>query len=118
MGGVGHCEPRISRLMALAIRFEKLIADGTVWDYSDLARLGGVTRARITQIMNLLNLAPATQEQLLFLPPTPAWRDEVHERGIRSLAGIVDFEGQRIALELLKQNRPNPALAPRRFSRQ
>src|SRR3954471_5043400 len=87
--------PRISRLMALAIRFEQLIADGTVWDYSDLSRLGGVTRVRITQIMNLLNLAPDIQEQLLFLRPTFAWRDELHERGIRSLAAIVDFAGQR-----------------------
>ena len=59
--------PRISRLMALAIHFEGLIRKGTVRDYADLARLGGVSRARITQIMNLLNLPPWKQEELLFL---------------------------------------------------
>lgn len=51
--------------MALAIRFEELLASGTVKDYADLARLGGVSRARITQIMNLRLLAPDIQESLL-----------------------------------------------------
>lgn len=39
--------PRITRLMALAIKFEGLIRDGQVSDYADLARLGFVTRARM-----------------------------------------------------------------------
>jgi hypothetical protein len=50
--------PRISRLMALAIHFDGLIRDGMVRNFADFARLGGVSRARITQIMNLLNLPP------------------------------------------------------------
>jgi hypothetical protein len=60
--------PRISKLMAFAIRFDGLVRSGEVRDYADLARLGYVTRARITQIMNLLNLAPDIQESILFLP--------------------------------------------------
>ncbi|MEX0678372.1 MAG: hypothetical protein WD063_14925 [Pirellulales bacterium] len=47
--------PRISRLMALAIRFEGLIRVGAVADQADVARLGHVTRARVTQLMNLLH---------------------------------------------------------------
>ena len=46
--------PHISRLMALAIYFDELIRSGKVKNYSELARLGQVSRARITQIMNLL----------------------------------------------------------------
>ena len=57
--------PRITRLMALAIKFQDMVDRGEVRDYADLARLGYVTRARITQIMNLLNLAPDIQEELL-----------------------------------------------------
>ena len=49
--------PRVSKLMALAIRFDKLIRDGKVWDQSDLARLAHVSQPRMTQIMNLLHLA-------------------------------------------------------------
>ena len=62
--------PRVSRLMALAIRLDQLIHDGAVSDQAELARLGHVSRARLTQIMNLLCLAPDIQEQILFLPPT------------------------------------------------
>ena len=75
--------PRVARLMALAIHFEGLIRQGIVRDYADLARLGGVSRARITQIMNLLNLPPWRQEELLF-----AQGREVNERGLRG-GGVV-----------------------------
>ena len=49
--------PRISRLMALAIRMEGLVRTGRVKDYAELARLGGVSRARVSQVLNLRNLA-------------------------------------------------------------
>jgi hypothetical protein len=39
--------PRIARLMALAIRFEGLVRQGTIRDYAELARRGRVTRARM-----------------------------------------------------------------------
>ena len=64
----GRSIPRIARLMALAIRFEGLLREETIRDYAELARLGRVTRARMTQIMKLLDLAPDIQEQILFLP--------------------------------------------------
>ncbi len=57
--------PRITRLMALAIKFQDMIDRGEVKDYADLARLGLVSRARVTQIMNLTLLAPDIQEQIL-----------------------------------------------------
>ena len=82
--------PRISRLMALAIHFDGLIRYGVVRDYADIARLGGVTRARVTQIMNLLNLAPEIQERLLFLPGSEKGLDLIGERHMRSLsAGVL-----------------------------
>src|SRR5262249_59893488 len=40
--------PRVARLMALAIRFDRLIRDGEIANYAELARLGHVTTARIT----------------------------------------------------------------------
>ena len=69
--------------MALAIRFEELLENGTAADYADLARMGNVSRARMTQIMNLLNLAPDIQESLLFLPPVRSSRDAISERTCR-----------------------------------
>ena len=70
---------RVARLMALAIHFEGLIRQGVVRDYADLARLGGVSRARITQIMNLLNLPAWKQEEILFSADK-----RVTERGVRN----------------------------------
>jgi regulator of sigma D len=77
--------------MALAIRFESLLRKRVVKDYSDVARLGGVSRARITQIMNMRNLAPAIQEQLLFLH---AGDSPIHERFLRRMAGEKDWRRQ------------------------
>jgi hypothetical protein len=75
--------PRITRLMALAIKFQDMVDRGEVRDYADLARLGYVTRARLTQIMNLLLLAPDIQEHLLSLTGSSAVR-ETHLRGTAS----------------------------------
>ena len=87
--------PRISRLMALAIRFDRLIKDGEIDDQADLARLGSVSRARVTQIMNLLQLAPGIQEALLFLPPTVKGRDPIRETHIRPIAAELEWRKQR-----------------------
>lgn len=87
--------PRISRLMALAIRFDRMIREGKVTDQSELARLAHVTQPRMTQIMNLNHLAPDIQEELLFLPPLFTGRGALHERMIRRLTAIADWRAQR-----------------------
>ena len=88
--------PRIARLMALAIRFEGLVRKGTIRDYADLARRGHVTRARMTQIMKLLDLAPDIQEQILFLPPI----NGLNERNLRRIVSRIDWH------ELIKSSAP------------
>ncbi len=57
--------PRVARLLALAHHWRGLIRDGTVRDQTDLARLVGVSRARVSQVMRLLDLAPDIQEAVL-----------------------------------------------------
>jgi hypothetical protein len=86
--------PRISRLMALAIRFDHLIRDGVVADQADLSRLGHVSRARLTQIMNLLNLAPDLQEEILQLS-TPTHGRRLTERQLRPIVAKDSWEQQR-----------------------
>lgn len=92
--------PRVARLMALALRFDGLIRTGAVTDQAELARLGHVTRARVSQIMALLNLAPDIQEALLFLPqgrqrPRPAHpgRPAPHCPGARLAAPAEEVAG-------------------------
>jgi hypothetical protein len=87
--------PRVAKLMALAIRFERLLQDGAVADQAELARVGHVTRARLTQIMNLLNLAPEIQEAILMLPAPEAGRDPVTEKQLRPVATELEWRKQR-----------------------
>jgi hypothetical protein len=86
---------RVARFMALAIRFDELVRTGVVNDYAELARLGHVTRARMTQIMNLRMLAPDIQEAILFLPRTESGRDPIHLRQLQPIALVPDWRKQR-----------------------
>jgi len=83
--------PRIARLMALAIRLDGLLRAEAFQDYAELARLGRVTRARMSQITKLLNLAPDIQEQILFLPNIPG----LNERNLRPIVNKIRWDQQR-----------------------
>ena len=87
--------PRVSKLMALAIRFDRLLYERKVADQSELARLARVTQPRMTQIMNLLHLAPDIQEELLHLPAVMTGRDPITERDLRSIVRCWDWAKQR-----------------------
>ncbi len=102
---LGPRVPRITRLMALAIKFQDMMDRGEVRDYADIARLGYVSRARLTQIMNLSLLAPRIQERLLGgdLPDWPS----MTERDLRSVAARVYWAEQVAVLEELRCATPN-----------
>lgn len=78
--------PRIARMMALAIHLQGLVDTGEVKNFITLAHAGDVSRARITQIMDLNMLAPDIQEDILFLPEINRGRDILNERMLRSVA--------------------------------
>ena len=96
--------PRLARLMALAIRLEQLLRDGVVSSQAELAHLGHVTRARLTQIMNLRQLAPDIQEEILFLAPSEQGRETITERQVRPLLRTLLWGEQRRAWEELKRD--------------
>jgi hypothetical protein len=87
--------PRIARLMALAIRFDRLLRDGAVRDLSELARLARITQPRATQIMNLTLLAPDIQEVLLHLRAAESGREAIHERRLRPIVALAGWDEQR-----------------------
>ena len=87
--------PRVTRLLALAHRFEQLLANGIAKDYAELAELGQVTRARVTQIMNLLLLAPDIQEAILFMPLVERGRDPVTMKQLQPVALTLNWIDQR-----------------------
>jgi hypothetical protein len=86
--------PRVSRLMALALKFQGLLSQGTVRSHADLAELGHVSRTRVCQILRLTNLAPAIQEALLFLPKSVRGPERITENRLRGIASLVDWDAQ------------------------
>jgi hypothetical protein len=102
--------PRVARLLALAHRFEGLLRAGAVASYAELARLGHVTHARISQVMNLLYLAPDLQEQILF-SRTERGRDAVTLGELQPIAATLDWRKQRRlwAVLLGQQGEDRPA---------
>ena len=60
---------------------------------AELARLGRVSRARVTQIMDLLMLAPEIQEEVL------CGEVAVGMRELLAVSGAVEWRDQRKVLE-------------------
>jgi hypothetical protein len=92
--------------MALAIRFDGLLRALVVADQAELARLGHVSRARISQIMNLLHLAPDIQEEILFLPAVSPTREPIHLADLQPLAREYRWSAQRMRWQVLKARWP------------
>ena len=87
--------PHVTKLMALAIRLEHLLATGRVKDQAEIARTAGITRARVTQIINLNNLAPDIQDTIIDLTNTESGQDRITQREVGKIAGIFDWKTQQ-----------------------
>lgn len=87
----------LARRMALAIEAKRLIESGVVADAAEMARVAGMTRARMTQILNLTLLAPDIQEALLYLNQ----RESIRRFELQKVTGTVQWPRQRKALDRL-----------------
>jgi hypothetical protein len=92
--------PRVTGLLVLAHHIEARIKAGEIRDWAEASRLVGVTRARMTQIANLLLLAADIQDTVLSLPPVLVGRPTVTERDLRVLTTYAEWDIQRQALAL------------------
>ena len=103
--------PRLSSLLALAMHLERLVRTEIAPNYAELARLGHVTRARMSQIMNLILLAPDIQEEILFWPLSGPGRDPIGMRQVQPIALVLSWQKQRRMWQALKkrQGRARPA---------
>jgi len=76
--------PRIVKLLALAEEWKALLDSGAVHHQSEISHLYGLSRARVTQILNLLKLHPAILDCVRNLGPDTPER-LVTERKLRKL---------------------------------
>ena len=102
--------PRITRVLSLAIKLKQLLSNGVAGSYKDIAELSHISRARMSQIMRLTELAPEIQEELLFLPRKVRGTEGIYESDLRQIAREIDWARQqtlfRAAMDLAANCRP------------
>ena len=76
-----------------AHHIERQIDEGAIPDYAVAARALGVTRARLTQVMNLLLLAPEIQARIA------VGKLVLTERTLRAVVSRPSWAGQEAAIE-------------------
>jgi len=92
---------RTARLLALAYRIDGLVRDGKMTDYAEVALVAGLTRARISQITDLMFLAPDIQERVLRETKPEKGRERYGERHLRQIIRDHDWDRQLKAFERL-----------------
>ncbi|WP_309400032.1 hypothetical protein [Cerasicoccus maritimus] len=93
--------PRVTRLMALAIKYGDMLDQGVVSNQEGLARLAGVDRSHVSRILRLRLLSPEIQEWLLNLPETTESRDPVTWEQLDELIRMPSWQSQRESLQQL-----------------
>lgn len=94
-----HAEPKAPRAagtLRQAQEWRRQLDAHQVTSQAEIARRERISRARVTQILGLLHLAPEIQEQILSLTPTTT-RSIVTERTLRPIALVPDHR-QQLAL--------------------
>lgn len=103
--------PRVVELLRKAMEWRDLIESGAAPNQADIARREGITRARVTQIMSLLRLAPEIRRHILALPMRVG-RPPVTERALRQIALMKPRRLQVVQFEILL---PSPEVEGGRF---
>jgi len=85
--------PRVVDLLRKAIEWQALLESGDAPNQAAIIRREGITRARVTQVMGMLRLAPEIQQQVLSLPDIVR-RPAITERALRPIAQIENHEQQ------------------------
>jgi len=100
--------PRIAKLVALANRMQSMLDSDQVESYQQLAEMGRISQPRMTQIMNLLLLAPDIQEELLHLPGIIQGKATIHEKLLRPMTMQIDWGVQRKMWRSIKTHQIHP----------
>lgn len=93
--------PRITRLMALAIKFEHLFSKGIVNNQIELADLLGVNESQVSMILRLRLLAPDIQEWILNFPEQEENNDPILMTDLRKLSRLDSWDDQRRELQTI-----------------
>jgi len=91
---------KVARMLALAHHLQSAIDRGFVADRAAVARKLGLTRARVTQLLDLLLLAPDLQQAVLALEAVDG-AESMSERALRAVAHAGSWVEQRAAFHAI-----------------
>ncbi|MCC6782008.1 MAG: hypothetical protein IT457_04120 [Planctomycetes bacterium] len=77
-----------ARNLALAHYLSRMVERGLIADYTQAARMLGVSQPRVTHLMSLLLLSPAIQEEILFGRIAPG------DKELRRMARVAEWREQ------------------------
>jgi hypothetical protein len=87
---------RVAVTLALAHKIRRGVLAGEIKDQAEAARRLGLTRARLSQILDLTNLSPNLQEEILFLEVIDG-REPLRERSLRGVLRFTSWDEQRLS---------------------
>lgn len=94
--------PRVVELLRKAMDWQALLESGEVPNQAEIARREGITRARGTQVMGMLQLAPEIQQHILSMPDAVR-RPVITERALRPIAQLERASDQKAMFQELVQ---------------
>jgi len=86
---------RVAVTLVLAHKIRQGIESGKIRNQAEAAKTLGLTRARLSQILDLTNLAPDHQEEILFLEAIEG-REPMSERALRGVVRVMAWAEQRL----------------------
>jgi hypothetical protein len=107
---------RAARMLAVAYTIAEVLGQEGTHSRGELAKALSVSEARLSQLLDLVLLAPDIQEELLFLEVPPG-HDPFPERALRRVVRALDWREQRCRFARLRESggrgtRNQPAGAP------
>jgi hypothetical protein len=92
--------PRVVELLRKAIEWRRQLDAGEIQSQAAIARHEGITRARVTQVMGMLRLAPEIRQRILAMP-IAVRRRSITERALRPIAQVENYQEQLSVFEEL-----------------
>jgi hypothetical protein len=90
----------VELLLRKAIEWQALLASGEALNQADIAHREGITRARVTQVMCLLRLAPEIQQHVLALPDMVR-HPAITQRALRPIVQLENASDQKARFQEL-----------------
>jgi hypothetical protein len=97
-----HRPAAVARILALAHHLDAALERGTLKNRTELSRQLGFVTTRVSQILNLVRLAPDIQDDVLHLQVSGLGPEPLRACDLEGIARLLDWSEQRRAYAELR----------------